>query len=366
MSSKDETTHPNLSLVLTKIPTGPPIPGTDLTTLPQPISLSAPLAPNTLLAKTLYISLDPYMRGRMREAHIPSYSPAYPLNEAITAYGLIQVLRSNHPLYSPGQIIYSRVPAQEYSILGTELDWASTKIIPYQPTQDGAGVGLSHYLGVLGMTGLTAYSGLYEIGRPKRGETIYISSAAGAVGAIVGQIAKKEGLRVIGSCGGEKKVKYVVEELGFDGCFDYRVEGTREALKRLVPEGVDVYFENVGGEMLEGVLERMNEGGRVVVCGMISQYNLKPEERYGIKNLNLMVTKRIHMQGFIVTDANFGPKYDKERDGKVSAWLRDGSIIAKEHLTAGIENGPEAFVAMLRGENLGKAILKIADPETDL
>ncbi|PWY95818.1 oxidoreductase [Aspergillus sclerotioniger CBS 115572] len=363
MSSQEEPPHPNLSLLLTNIPTGLPIPGTDLTTLSRPISLSTPLAPNTLLAKTLSISLDPYMRGRMRDAHIPSYSPAYPLNEAITAYGLIQVLRSNHPVYSRGQIIYCRVPVQEYSILGSELEWENTKVIPYTPGQD---VGLSHYLGVLGMTGLTAYSGLYEIGKPKRGETIYISSAAGAVGAIVGQIAKKEGMRVIGSCGGEKKVKYVVEELGFDACFDYRVEGTREALMRLAPDGVDVYFENVGGEMLEGVMERMNTGGRIVVCGMISQYNLKPEDRYGIRNLNLVVTKRIHMQGFIVGDANFGPKYDKERDEKVLAWLRDGSIIAKEHVTTGIENGPEGFVAMLRGENLGKAVLKIADPETDL
>ncbi|PYI11184.1 oxidoreductase [Aspergillus sclerotiicarbonarius CBS 121057] len=361
MTEQTET-HPNLSLLLTKIPTGPPIPNTDLTTLPVPISLTQPLPPNTLLAKTLYASLDPYMRGRMRPAHIPSYSPAYPLNAAITAYGLIQVLRSNHPSYTPGQIIYCRVPIQEYSLLSSELEWESTKvIIPY--TADQQPVALSHYLGILGMTGLTAYAGLYEIGKPKPGETIYISSAAGAVGAIVGQIAKKIGMRVVGSCGGEKKVKYVLEELGFDACFDYRVEGTREALRRLVPEGVDVYFENVGGEMLEAVLEGMNVGGRVVVCGMISQYNLAPEDRYGIKNLSLVVSKRIHMQGFIVGDANFGPKYEKERDEKVAAWLREGSIVAKEHITTGIENGPEAFLAMLRGENLGKAILKIADPE---
>ncbi|RAL00944.1 MDR family NADP-dependent oxidoreductase [Aspergillus ibericus CBS 121593] len=359
--------HPNLSLTLTNIPTGLPIPNKDLTTLPSPISLTQPLSPNTLLAKTLYASLDPYMRGRMRPAHIPSYSPAYPLHAPITAYGLVQVLRSNHPLYSRGQILYCRVPVSEYSILDSELKWESIKVIPYTNTttntNDSNEIPLPHYLGILGMPGLTAYAGLYEIGRPQRGETIFISSAAGAVGSIVGQIAKREGLRVIGSCGGSEKVKYVLEELGFDACFDYRVEGVREALGRVAPEGVDVYFENVGGEVLEGVLEGMNVGGRVVVCGMISQYNLAPEDRYGIKNLGLVVTKRIHMQGFIVGDAGFGPKYEKERDEKVSAWLREGSIVAKEHITTGIENGPEALVGMLRGENLGKAILKIADPE---
>ncbi|PYH71659.1 MDR family NADP-dependent oxidoreductase [Aspergillus vadensis CBS 113365] len=382
--------YPNTSLILTNIPTGLPTPHKDLTPLPRPLDITTPPAdPNALLTKLLYASLDPYMRGRMRPAHIKSYSPPYPLNTPITAYSVAQVVHSTHASFKPGEIIYARLPIQEYSVLAVSaspapttseagdeeqeqlwtlenIDGANSPIRKI-PTPLPSGIELSQYVGILGMTGLTAYAGLFEIGEPKKGETVFVSSAAGAVGSVVGQLAKRIGCRVIGSAGGERKRRYVVEELGFDDCFDYRVEGAKEALGRLVGgeggSGVDVYFENVGGEQLDAVLEVMNNGGRVVACGMVSQYNLKPEERYGVKNLYNVVTKRLRMRGFIVGDKDMGPKWIKERDEKVTAWLQEGSINAKEDITVGIENGPEAFVAMLRGENLGKAVLKIADPE---
>ncbi|XRM41993.1 hypothetical protein ABZX51_005236 [Aspergillus tubingensis] len=382
--------YPNTSLILTNIPTGLPTPHKDLTPLPRPLDITTPPTdPNALLTKLLYASLDPYMRGRMRPAHIKSYSPPYPLNTPITAYAVAQVVHSTHASFKPGEIIYARLPVQEYSVLavsaspapatgeaGSEeeeqlwtlenIDGANSPIRKI-PTPLPSGIELSQYVGILGMTGLTAYAGLFEIGEPKKGETVFVSSAAGAVGSVVGQLAKRVGCRVIGSAGGERKRRYVVEELGFDECFDYRVEGAKEALGRLVGgeggSGVDVYFENVGGEQLDAVLEVMNNGGRVVACGMVSQYNLKPEERYGVKNLYNVVTKRLRMRGFIVGDKDMGPKWIKERDEKVTAWLQEGSINAKEDITVGIENGPEAFVAMLRGENLGKAVLKIADPD---
>ncbi|GLA36847.1 hypothetical protein AnigIFM63309_003282 [Aspergillus niger] len=376
--------YPNKSLILTNIPTGLPTPHKDLTPLPRPLDITTPPPnPHSLLTKLLYASLDPYMRGRMRPAHIKSYSPPYPLDSPITAYAVAQVVHSTHASFKTGEIIYARLPIQEYSILSispastseaggetwtleNSLDGANSPVQKI-PTPLPSGIELSQYVGILGMTGLTAYAGLFEIGEPKKGETVFVSSAAGAVGSVVGQLAKRIGCRVIGSAGGERKRKYVVEELGFDECFDYRVEGAKEALGRLAGgeggSGVDVYFENVGGEQLDAVLEVMNNGGRIVACGMVSQYNLKPEERYGLKNLYNVVTKRLRMRGFIVGDKDIGPKWIKERNEKVTAWLQKGSINAKEDITVGIENGPEAFVAMLRGENLGKAVLKIADPD---
>ncbi|OJJ70491.1 hypothetical protein ASPBRDRAFT_128180 [Aspergillus brasiliensis CBS 101740] len=356
--------YPNTSLILTNIPTGLPTPNKDLTPLPRPLDITTPPSqPHTLLTKLLYASLDPYMRGRMRPATTKSYSPPYALNEPITAYAVAQVVHSTHAAFTKGEIIYARLPIQEYS---NRFDGAPSPVHKI-PTPLPAGIELSQYVGILGMTGLTAYAGLFEIGQPKAGETVFVSSAAGAVGSIVGQLAKRVGCRVIGSAGGERKRRYVIEELGFDECFDYKVEGAREALARLVGgeggTGVDVYFENVGGEQLDAVLEVMNNWGRIVACGMVSQYNLKPEEKYGVKNLYAIVTKRLRMRGFIVGDADIGPKYIKERDEKVTQWLQEGSIQAKEDITVGIENGAEALVAMLRGDNLGKAVLKVADPD---
>ncbi|RAL16317.1 MDR family NADP-dependent oxidoreductase [Aspergillus homomorphus CBS 101889] len=332
--------QPNRAVIFSKVPDGAPIPGTDLTVEQREIDLDQQLPPDSVLTKNLYASLDPYMRGRMRDPSIKSYSPPYTVGEPITAYSIGQVIRSENPEYKKGDIIYTILKIEEYSVVTKEqLAWRQTAKIDVVP-----GLSLSHYVGILGMTGLTAYSSLYEIGQPKNGETIFISSAAGAVGD-------------------DDKLRFITEELGFDAGFNYKKEKPSDALARLAPNGIDIYYENVGGEHLEAALDALNPFGRIIACGMVSQYNLKPEEKFGVKNIMNVVGKRIRMQGFIVGDENMGPKYAKERNERVSAWLLDGSIKTKEHIATGIENGPEALVSMLRGGNHGKAILKIADPE---
>ncbi|KAL1979450.1 hypothetical protein VTN96DRAFT_5948 [Rasamsonia emersonii] len=349
----------NKGLIFKEPPTAWPEVGTHLAVEARSFDLNQAPPPGGVITKNLYSSLDPYMRGRMRDPRIPSYSPPYTLGEPVTAYALAQVLVSDHPQYRKGDILFGRFSVEEYSAVPREvLDWDQTRKVdnPY-------GVPLSNFLGILGMTGLTAYSSLYEIGQPKKGETIFISSAAGAVGQIVGQIAKLEGLRVIGSVGDDRKLAFILDELGFDAGFNYKKEKPADALRRLAPQGIDIYYENVGGEQLEAALDAMNNYGRIVACGMVSQYNLPLDQRYGVKNLFQIVAKRLKMQGFIVGDPGFGPKYFKERNERIAAWLKEGRIKSKEHITEGIDHAADAFVAMLRGENFGKAILKIADPE---
>lgn len=231
------------------------------------------------------------------------------------------------------------------------------------------------------MSGLTAYSSFYEIGKPKKGETIFISAASGAVGQVVGQLAKREGLTVVGSVGSEAKRKYIVEELGFDGGFNYKEERAAEALTRVLGEveskGVDIYCDNVGGEQLDAALGLMNERGRVgeslvfmfrdrfankcvVSCGNVAQTSLKPEDTWGIKNMPFVVGKRLVIRGFIVYDPDMGPKYAEEHQTNMQKWIKDGEITIKMSVTDGIENSAEGFVGMLKGENFGKAVLKIS------
>jgi NADPH-dependent curcumin reductase CurA len=210
------------------------------------------------------------------------------------------------------------------------------------------------------MPGLTAYASLYEIGKPKKGETIFISSAAGAVGQIVGQIAKHEGLKVIGSVGSDDKLNLILNELSFDGGFNYKKEKPSEALKRLALDGIDIYYENVGGEQLEAALANMNNFGRIVVSGMISQYSFPPEKQYGVKNLTSIVKAADHAW-FIVNDPDIGPKWSEEHQKNLAQWLKDGKFRTLTSETVGVEKAPQAFVGMLNSENVGKAVLKIKE-----
>lgn len=261
--------QPNKAIIFSKIPNGAPVPGTDLTVEQREIDLDQQLPPDSVLTKNLYASLDPYMRGRMRDPSIKSYSPPYQVGEPITAYSIGQVIRSENPKYKKGDIIWCILKIEEYSVVTKEqLAWPQTEKIDVKP-----GLSLSHYAGILGMTGLTAYSSLYEIGQPKKGETIFISSAAGAVGQVVGQLAKHEGLKVIGSVGDDDKLRYITEELGFDAGFNYKKEKPGDALARLAPNGIDIYYENVGGEHLEAALTAMNTFGRI---SMAPSYLLGP------------------------------------------------------------------------------------------
>ncbi|RFU78891.1 zinc-type alcohol dehydrogenase [Trichoderma arundinaceum] len=332
-------------LIFTEIPTFTPVAGVHLRVESQDFDINQEAPDGGVIAKGLYFSLDPYMRGRMRAAGTKSYSPPYMLGQPVTAYSLVQVLKSAHEQYVKGDILFGQFNLEEYTVISKDI--ISREIV--RKLRINPSIPLSNYLGILGSTGLTAYSSLYEIGEPKTGETIFVSSAAGAVGQIVGQIAKKEGLTVIGSVGDDAKLD-LIKNLGYDGGFNYKKENTADALKRLAPQGIDIYYDNVGGTQLETAITLMNDFGRI-------------NEWYGVKTVVLVVMKRLKMQGFITTDANFGPKYLNERDEVLSKWLADGSIQSREDITEGIDNAATAFLAMLEGDKLGKAILKVADPD---
>ncbi|EXJ67203.1 uncharacterized protein A1O5_09850 [Cladophialophora psammophila CBS 110553] len=375
-------TTKNLALVFTKVPDRNPVPGEHIAVKDVgPFDLDQPLPSNGLLLETLYVSFDPYLRGLLRDPSVKSYLPAIPLGSPIAAATLSRVLRSNLEGYAEGDVVRLLLPVQQYNVYVAkppregEAQWER----PFKiPNPDDPGLDLRHYLGALGMPGLTAYSSLYEIGKPKRGEIIVVTSSAGAVGQLVGQLAKQEGLTVFGSVGSDDKLDFIVNELGFDGGWNYKKEpSTKEVIERLVREykekkgekmpeelgngegGIDIFYDNVGGEQLDGAMETLNLFGRIVACGQVSQYNLPPSERYPIRNTFLCVVKRLTMTGFMVGDANMGPKYAKAHQENVARWLREGRFKAKIHEDVGMEAAAEAFAGMLEGRNFGKAILKV-------
>lgn len=342
----------NKTLIFKQVPKGLPVAGQDLVVEDRPLDISAAPA-NGLVLQVLTSSYDPYLRGRMRAPEVKSYSPPFDLNGPIINFGVAKVLKSANPDFAEGDIVKGMLPLAQYAIVPDVKLQAVTKIS--NPHNLDAGV----FIGPLGMPGLTAWSSLYEIGKPKKGETIFISSAAGAVGQVVAQIAKHEGLKVIGSVGSQDKLDFILNDLGFDGGFNYKEEKPLEALRRLAPEGIDIYYENVGGEQLEAALQHLNNFGRIIACGMISEYNKTPDERFGIKSLMQVVAKRLTIRGFIVGDADMGPVYAKEHHEKLSAWIADGTFKPKLHATEGIDNAAQGFVDMLEGKNFGKAILNI-------
>ena len=293
----------------------------------------------------------------MRRPEIKSYSPPFELGKAITNSAVARVIKSSNPKFRPGDIVTGMLPTEEYSIVSGDIANSMIRKLnnPYN-------LDPKLYVGALGMPGLTAYASFYKIGEPKKGETIFISSASGAVGQIVGQLAKHEGLTVIGSVGSDEKLDFIKKELNFDDGFNYKKEKPADALKRLAPNGIDIYFENVGGEQLDAALGAMNNFGRIIVCGMISQYNVaNAEEVYGIKNITNVISKRLKMQGFIVGDPDFGPKYAEEHQKNVAKWISEGTFKARESTTVGIDNAIKGLLGMLKGENFGKAVLQIEE-----
>ena len=338
----------NKALIFKNIPDGYPIPGKDLTIESGAYGSDVAAPKNGIVLQSLYSSFDPYMRSRMRPASAESYVPAFALNEPIEAFGIGKVLRSDNASYKEGELVTGIIPVQEYIAVD---DGSVAKL---QRLQNPLDLPLSVFLGALGMPGLTAYSSLYKIGKPRKGETIFISAASGAVGQVVGQLAKVEGLRVIGSVGSDEKLEYILK-IGFDGGFNYKKESPGEALARLAPGGVDIYYDNVGGEHLEAALEKMNVFGRVVLCGLISQYNSAP---YPIRNLHNVLVKRLEMRGFIVADPGFGDVYMEEFQKRVQPWIKDGTFKVLTDETVGIDNAAEGFVGLFHGKNMGKAVLK--------
>ncbi|CAN8104729.1 unnamed protein product [Discula destructiva] len=345
---------PNKSFVFKKVPKGFPVPGQDIVTEVREIDLDT-VPEGGIIVKNLVASLDPYMRGRMRDAGTKSYSAPLELDMPVTSFVMGKVLKSDAPDFKVGDLVKSFTGMAEYSAIPKCFLAAVTKIDNPHNLEPGL------FIGQLGMPGLTAWSSLYEIGKPKAGETIFISSAAGAVGMVVGQLAKKEGLRVIGSVGSDEKAEFITKELGFDAATNYKKESAADALARLAPEGIDIYYENVGGDTLEAAMGSMKTFGRIVACGMISQYNIADNNYHGIKNIREIVTRRITMRGFIVSDPDMGPLHAKDHQEKMSQWLHDGTFKAKLHVTEGLDNAAEGFLGMLEGKNFGKAVVKIAD-----
>jgi NADPH-dependent curcumin reductase CurA len=295
-------------------------------------------ADGEVLIRNAYMSVDPYMRGRMND--IKSYVPPFQIGEALSGGAVGQVVSSRNDRFPEGSWVVHSLGWRELTLSdGRGLQTFDPALAP-----------LSTSLGVLGMPGLTAYVGLLDIARPKEGETVFVSGAAGAVGSIVGQIAKLKGCRVIGSAGSPEKVGWLTE-LGFDEAFDYKETDTREALQ----DGIDVYFDNVGGATLEAALGALRLHGRVAACGSISQYNAT-ERPPGPRNLFYVVTKRLRIEGFIVFDHN-----DRIPDfvADMAPWVRDGKVQYRETFVEGLENAPQAFIGLLQGENIGKMLVKI-------
>jgi NADPH-dependent curcumin reductase len=300
-----------------------------------------------VLIRGIYLSLDPYMRGRMSAAR--SYAKPVDIGAVMEGRVVGQVARSRDPNFSDGDYVLGGYGWQLYSAV------PANGLLRLDPDE----APLSTALGVLGMPGLTAYVGLSEIGRPQRGETVVVSAASGAVGAVVGQLAKREGARVVGIAGGADKCRFVESELGFDICIDHRSADLGSALDRACPNGVDVYWENVGGAVQQAVFPRLNDFGRMVMCGMVSEYNdLSP--RPG-PNLMAAVRKRLRIQGFIVSDQwqRFG-----EYRAMAAPLVRGGQLRYREDIVEGLDRAPEAFIGLLRGRNFGKLLVKLSDDPT--
>jgi NADPH-dependent curcumin reductase CurA len=301
--------------------------------------------PGQVVVRNLVMSVDPYMRGRMND--VESYVPPFRLGEALDGGAVGEVVASASPDLAVGDVVLHGLGWREYALV--DADRARTVDPEAAPP--------SAYLGALGMVGLTAYVGLLDIAAMRPRDIVFVSGAAGAVGSIVGQIAKLRGSpRVIGSAGSAAKVEYLTRELGFDAAFNYRDGPVHEQLKAAAPDGIDVYFDNVGGQHLEAAISSLNTFGRAALCGAISGYNAE-EAPPGPRNLWLAISKRLTLRGFIVSDhSDRLPDFLAEAGG----WLREGRLRVDETVVEGIENAPEAFLGMLRGANVGKMLVRLA------
>jgi NADPH-dependent curcumin reductase len=330
------------SVVLRRRPRGAPAPE-DFELRAEPVPSPGP---GEVLTRTIFLSIDPYMRGRLSDR--PSYAPPVQPGEVMTGETVGEVLASGDPGFAPGDIAVGA------------RGWSTHLVSPAERLAklDRHGPPLSTYLGVLGMPGTTAYSGMTDIGRPKRGETVVISAASGAVGSVAGQLAKRAGARVVGIAGGAEKCLFVQEELEFDDCVDHRIIDLGADLARACPDGIDVYFENVGGRVQEAAFALLNPFARVVMCGMVSQYN-EAEFPPG-PNLGFVVGKRVLIQGMIVSDK---PERFGEWRAVARPWVQDGSLRYREDIVDGLENAPEALAGILGGRNFGKLLVRVgADP----
>ena len=334
----------NHKIVMASRPVGEPIPDNFRLVASE---IEQPAAGEILL-KTLWLSLDPYMRGRMSTAK--SYAQPLEVGDTMVGGTVSAVVSSNNPAFKAGDIVVGRTGWQEYATSdGEGLRKVDPALAP-----------ISTALGILGMPGMTAYTGLLNIGQPKPGETLVVSAASGAVGAVVGQIGKLKGLRVVGIAGGPDKARYLTDELGFDAGLDYRAPDFVERLRAAVPKGIDIYFENVGGAVSDAVFPLLNDFARIPVCGLIAYYNDDVASNGPDRLQPLMraaLSKRLTIRGFIVLD--FADQTDAFlRD--VGGWLKEGKLKYREDVVEGLEKAPEAFIGLLKGRNFGKLLVKMA------
>lgn len=299
-----------------------------------------------VLIRVIYLSVDPYMRGRMNDRK--SYAPPVQIGQVMGGGAVGEIIASKHPKFAEGDIAMGDLGWQEYSIRkGDHLQKVDPSLAP-----------ISTSVGILGMPGMTAYFGLLDICDPQPGETLMVSGAAGAVGSLVGQIGKIKGCRVVGTAGTDEKVKLLTDEFGFDAAFNYKTPKDYVAkLSELCPDGIDCYFDNVGGEITDAVMILMNPGARLSICGHISMYNAEKIET-GPRLLALLIERMAKMQGFIVTQY---AKRFPEGQKAIAQWLKEGRIQYRETVTEGIENAPKAFIGMMQGQNIGKQLVKISD-----
>ena len=335
----------NRRIVLARRPQGAP---TEEDFRLERLPLPTP-APGQVLLRTRYLSLDPYMRGRMNAG--PSYAPPVAVGATMTGQTVSVVEASDVPAFKVGGLVLASVGWQDYGVSdGRDL----VKLDPAIPK-------LSYALGVLGMPGLTAYVGLLDIGQPQPGETVVVAAATGAVGSVVGQIAKIRGCRVVGVAGGSEKCEYARATLGFDACLDHREAELPQRLAAACPKGIDVYFESVGGAVLAAVVPLLNVNARIPLCGLVSWYNLE-KLPVGVDRtpqlLTVVLRQRVKIQGFIIFD-----HYQRLRafQQDMSGWLREGRVKYREHVIDGLEHAPRGLIGLLQGENFGKVVVRVTD-----
>ncbi len=302
-----------------------------------------------VLLKNLYLSLDPAIRGWMSERK--SYLPPIALGSPVRSGTLSQVVESRAEGWSPGDLVQALAAWEEYSVVGAKSIFG--RITPID------GIALPSMLSVLGGNGLTAYFGLLEIGKPAPGETVLVTAAAGGVGSIVGQLAKIHGCRAVGMTGSDDKCRYLTDELGYDGAINYKRGDLRAAIKAECPEGIDVFFDSVGGDVLEAGLTRINHGARIVVCGAISQIN-EDMPATGPRNYLQLMVKRARMEGFVTLD--YAPHYDEVRR-RIAAWIEEGKIRYRDDIVDGLENAPRHLLRLFSGGHRGKLMIKLADAQ---
>lgn len=343
---KQQNQQKNRQIKLASRPTGEPkAENFDMVTseIPSPNN-------NEMLLRTVYLSLDPYMRGRMSAAK--SYADPLEVGDVMLGGTVAQVVESNIDKFAVGDLVVSNSGWQDYSVSDGEGVLKLDKDMPNP----------SYGLGVLGMPGFTGYMGFTDIGKPQKGETLVVAAATGPVGATVGQVANQYGLRTVGIAGGKEKCDFAVNELGFDACIDHKADDFAEQLKAACPDGIDIYYENVGGKVFDAVMPLLNAHARIPVCGLVAQYNATelPEGQDRLSVLTgLILSQRLTIKGFIIFE-EYGDHYP-EFLKTMSKWVESGDVKTKEHIAEGLDNAPDAFVRMLNGDNFGKTVVKIAD-----